>query len=120
MCTYSMVMDRWDPIFPPFDPQPIPTIPAIPWAPPWVPGPVEPLVPAPNTLPFVPLPPPNMTWPEVIEKFRREAEAAKAHDIATGQPDCEDAEKAKLVDRVAELERRLAILEREVGLREAK
>ena len=100
MCTYSAVMDRWQPIFPPVDPHPIPPMPIVPWV--------------------LPPPPPNTTWPELIEKFRKEAEAARQHDIDTKQPDCEDPEKAKLVDRVAELERRLALIEREVGLREAK
>ena len=44
---------------------------------------------------------------EEIRAFRRLYEAARAFDIKTGQPDCEDPEKAKLLKRVDELEARL-------------
>ena len=98
MCTYSAVMDRWAPVFPP-DFFPVPTLPPV-W-PPHIP---------------IPDPPAGTTWADLIEKFKREAEAARKYDVETQQPDCEDPEKAKLVDRVAELERRLALLEKEVGL----
>lgn len=43
----------------------------------------------------------------VIDDFRKATEAAKIVDVLTGQPDCEDPEKAKLEDRVAELERQV-------------
>ena len=44
---------------------------------------------------------------ELIESFKQAIAAAKVFDRLTGQPDCVDPEKAKLQDRVAELERRL-------------
>jgi hypothetical protein len=49
---------------------------------------------------------------KLIKEFREAVEAAKKVDVLTKQPDCEDPEKAKLVDRVAELERRLDGIER--------
>lgn len=54
-----------------------------------------------------PLTDPN-NFRELVEKFRKAAEAAQRVDSLTNQPDCEDPEKAKLLERVAELERRLA------------
>lgn len=47
----------------------------------------------------------------LIAEFREALHAAQVVDRLTKQPDCEDPEKAKLVDRVAELERRLNELE---------
>jgi len=49
---------------------------------------------------------------KLIDEFREAVEAAKKIDVLTKQPDCEDPEKAKLLDRVAELERRLDQLEK--------
>lgn len=69
--------------------------------------------------PYIPYTPPQQwTWPrptgptaeelrELIESFRDAVKAAEVFDRLTGQPDCVDPEKAELVDRVAELERRL-------------
>lgn len=89
MCVYSMVMDKYDPW--------IPTIERTP---------VEPLQ-WPITV---------QSWPTtdidklkaLIEEFKRLVQNAKEIDTKTGQPDCADPEKAKLVDRVAELEKLLA------------
>lgn len=47
----------------------------------------------------------------LIQEFREAVSAAKVVDKLTNQPDCEDPEKKKLEDRVAELEARLAALE---------
>ena len=47
----------------------------------------------------------------LIQEFREAVAAAKVVDKLTNQPDCEDPEKKKLEDRVAELESRLAALE---------
>lgn len=44
---------------------------------------------------------------ELIESFKQAVEAAKSFDRLTGQPDCEDPEKAQLIERVAELEAKL-------------
>lgn len=43
-----------------------------------------------------------------IDLFHSMVTDAKAFDIESGQPDCEDAEKAKLVERIEELEKQLA------------
>ena len=48
---------------------------------------------------------------ELIDSFYKALEAARIFDRITNQPDCEDSEKAKLLDRVAELEHRLWALE---------
>ena len=48
---------------------------------------------------------------KLIAEFKEAVEAAKRIDVLTKQPDCEDPEKVKLLDRVAELERRLDQLE---------
>ena len=98
MCNVSMIFDTYKPHLP--DPN------AYPWpqpgtAVPW------PIAPAPRV----------GEWPtptalrELLESFRQAVEAAKAFDRLTNQPDCEDPEKAKLLDRVDELERRLDELE---------
>jgi hypothetical protein len=47
----------------------------------------------------------------LIQDFKEAMAAAKTVDRLTKQPDCVDPEKAKLLDRVAELERRLAEIE---------
>lgn len=47
----------------------------------------------------------------LIKEFREAVVAAKVVDKLTNQPDCEDPEKKKLEDRVAELEARLSMLE---------
>lgn len=46
----------------------------------------------------------------LIQEFKEAVAAAKIVDKLTNQPDCEDPEKKKLEDRVAELEARLSIL----------
>lgn len=97
MCNVSQIMDQWAPHFP---------SPSI--------------YPSPNTArpPFVPAPPstgPTVVEPadlrELIAAFYKALDAARSFDRLTGQPDCEDPEKAKLLERVAELERRLNALE---------
>ena len=44
---------------------------------------------------------------KLIEEFKEAIAAAKVVDRLTGQPDCEDPEKAKLEARVAALEKEL-------------
>lgn len=46
----------------------------------------------------------------LIKDFREAMEAARRVDELTAQPDCVDPKKATLVDRVADLERRLDAL----------
>lgn len=45
---------------------------------------------------------------ELVAAFRQAVEAARTFDRLTGQPDCVDPEKAKLEERVAGLEAKLA------------
>ncbi len=49
---------------------------------------------------------------KVIADFKKAVDAAKKVDALTNQPDCVDPEKAKLLDRVSDLERRIAAVER--------
>jgi len=49
---------------------------------------------------------------ELIDSFHKAVDAARTFDRLTGQPHCEDPEKTKLEERVAELERRLDEQER--------
>jgi hypothetical protein len=54
--------------------------------------------------------PPPQTTEEIerlIREFREAIDSAKRLDVLTKQPDCEDPEKAKLEERVAELERQI-------------
>lgn len=46
-----------------------------------------------------------------IDALRKAFEAAKVFDTATNQPNCEDPEKVRLMDRIDELEKRLKALE---------
>lgn len=45
---------------------------------------------------------------QLIQEFKEAVAAAKTVDRLTKQPDCQDPEKIKLVERVAELEKQLA------------
>lgn len=74
---------------------------------PWIPTPQQqwpqrPIDPAPYS---------NGELRELIDSFKEALEAAKKFDRLTNQPDCEDPDKAKLLDRVVELERRLDAIE---------
>lgn len=91
MCVYSMVMDHYQPRFPDLY------------------APVYPKQPATTTITLAPsLDASAMAeLRKLIDEFKQAVEAAKKVDALTGQPDCEDPEKAKLEDRVLELERRL-------------
>ncbi len=82
MCVYSAVMDSWS--------DRIPTIEK------WVPLPYKPYSPS-KTID-------EINWKEIVEAFKEEAKKAKDQDIAEGNPDCADPEKAKLEERVRELE----------------
>ncbi len=95
-----MIHDYFDPLFPKF-------------IPPYVP-------PQTGQLTFVipPMPGTIISAEEIasikklISDFREAMEAAKTVDRLTEQPDCVDPEKAKLQDRVIELEKRISSLER--------
>lgn len=99
MCVMSMVVDHYEPFFPK---EPWTTFPYVPQATPTVTIPGSPLTLA--------------QWAQLLKDFRAATEAAKTVDDLTGQPDCVDPKKATLLDRVASLERRLAEIEKAVGL----
>lgn len=81
MCVVSMVMDHYRPVFYPYIP--------------------------PQTLPFRERP--ALMDPEFVKErireFKESLEAAEKVDRLTGQPDCEDPEKAKLKEQVDRLEK---------------
>lgn len=91
MCVVSMVHDEYEPR--------IPTIrPYVPWVPTGEPF-VVPMAPQADI--------PSASLRELnalIHEFKRLLENAKEIDEKTGQPDCVDPEKAKLQERVAQLE----------------
>lgn len=92
MCNVSAVFDQWEPAFPDYRQQVYP----------WNPAPVYPNAPKQYT-------PEDLQ--RLIDAFQKAVDAAKVFDVITGQPDCEDPDKAKLLDRIAELEERLTALE---------
>lgn len=88
----------------------------------------EPYIPLPKQWPIVPAPSTGATpitkvivnvdlqeqideLKELIASFRKAVEAAEVFDRLTGQPDCVDPDKAKLVERVEALEKKIAELE---------
>jgi hypothetical protein len=94
MCVLSMVFDHYEPLIPfPRHPQPIPS----------------------TQPPFriIELPTPPMTQDQaemimkLIESFKKAVDAAKVVDNLTGQKDCVDPEKEKLLARVSELEKQI-------------
>lgn len=99
MCVVSMVHDHFNPLFPSISPVPAPVPAGTPW-------------PLAGLIPGV-----LISHEEaqrirgVIADFRAAVEAARLVDKLTAQPDCVDPEKAKLEERVAALEKRLAELE---------
>lgn len=88
MCVYSMVLDQYAPLFP----RRLEDIPT--WNPP--------------KAAEISLDPSIVARIEALEKlvaeFKEAMELAKKLDVLTRQPDCEDPEKAKLLQRIAELE----------------
>ena len=80
MCTISMIFDHYNPI---------------------IPLTVTPI--GPSTAPLYDV----EAMRKLIEEFHAAMAAAKLVDKTLGTPDCEDSEKAKLLERVAELEKTL-------------
>ncbi len=81
MCVVSMVMDHYEPLIP----RVVPTT----------------FTPAIGFHTFDP----HAELRKLIEDFKEAVAAARKVDALTKQPDCEDPEKAKLEERVTELER---------------
>lgn len=105
MCIVSNVMDGYNPFIPVW-PQPGTT--------PWVP-------PGDSTAP-VPISPPQPIrfedftpayWDKLLRTFQEAMDAAKKADKLTGQPDCSDPEKLKLLERVERLEEELKKIKKE-------
>lgn len=92
MCTVSAIYDHYNPYFDPW---------------------VRPL----TVVPYVP--PPSLAWEklaQLIADFRAALGAARLIDQLTGQPDCEDKQKAMLEEQVQALEERLAEIQRSLGI----
>lgn len=89
MCVYSMVHDWYEPRIPKVQPW----VPVVPWH---VPPQTEP---APRT-DFDEL-------ARLVREWKEASEAAQKVDRLTEQPDCVDPEKARLQERIAELEKML-------------
>lgn len=105
MCVVSMVFDHFTGPFEPY-------VPMVPWAPP----PPQPPLPFPAAVPAL-----DPSWValtrqqaqelgRLIAEFREALRAARVVDKLTGQPDCQDPDKAELLRRVQYLEQRLAEL----------
>ncbi len=100
ICTVSQVFDHYTDKFKPWQ---------IPWD--GTPNPhITPQIPPVLSPPMIMLPLEELR--QLIAEFREAIAAAKTVDRLTGQPDCEDPDKAKLEDRVAVLEKKLAALKR--------
>lgn len=101
MCVYSAIFDHYGPRF---DPWIKPTVPSVPF---------EPI----NPQPPIDLSPFNIKseieeLKKLIKEFKEAAEHAKKLDALMQKPDCEDPDKAKLLDRIAELEKAIAALKK--------
>jgi hypothetical protein len=88
MCVISMVMDHYKDKFPYPTPDPL-----HPWPMPW------------GTGTPIPLSPDVLELRKLINEFKEAIEKAKRLDDLLKQPDCIDPEKAKLLERVSNLER---------------
>ena len=107
MCVISMVMDKFEPLIPSEDD-------LKKWLEPYV------TVPFPGTIAIqgfpAPEPPKYATQEDIqrleklIQDFHTAVTAAKVVDDLTGQPDCIDPEKAKLIERVELLENVIRVL----------
>lgn len=93
MCVVSMVHDFYDPRFRPY----LPIIPLV-----------DPFIQPQLQLDAEAI-------KKMIEDYHKAMEAAKTVDKLTAQPDCEDPEKAKLKERVAELEAKIAAIQKAIG-----
>lgn len=83
MCVVSMVYDNFDKKFPFTETSPWPSFPIT---------------------PVKTDPKPEQDWIKLLKDFADAKKAAETVDKLTGQPDCVDPEKAKLEERVKELE----------------
>lgn len=99
MCTFSMIVDELGPKIPDIQPNPG-------WYPQSPP------------LSFTQYSPAQIEeWRKFFEESKAKLAAAKAEDEAAGTPDCTDPAKAPILERLAEMERRLAAIEKAVGLK---
>jgi hypothetical protein len=81
---------------------------------PWIPQP--PVYPQPNTPGIAPIQVipdrSNEELRELLDTFKELLDAAAKVDEVTGQPDCADPEKTKVLERLDELEKRLEEVEK--------
>lgn len=91
MCTFSMIVDQLGPVIPDIQVNPA-------WIPGWTHEQIE-------------------EWRKFFEEAKAKLAAAKVEDAAAGTPDCTDPAKAPILERLAEMERRLTAIEKAVGVK---
>jgi len=88
--------------------------PGLPPASPWPFTPGDPVAPQEPYQPWSPLPPiPPAITDDHLKAFLKLVEAAKEYDRKTGQPECEDPEKAQILERIMD---RLGAIEKKLGI----
>lgn len=102
MCVYSMVMDHFQPIIPQTIPSPLPNGEGNALS--WTSGSLFTLA---TQKDIEELKAQISKIEKLLIDFHTAAKAAKTVDILTSQPDCEDPEKKKLENRVANLEKQI-------------
>lgn len=99
MCTFSMIVDQLGSVIPDIQVNPAWTQPSPP-------------------LSFTPYSHEQIEeWRKFFEEAKVKLAAAKAEDAAAGTPDCTDPAKAPILERLAEMERRLTAIEKAVGVK---
>lgn len=101
MCVYSAVFDHYAPRFDPWNAPAVPLVPLTPIS-------LEP----PIDLSAFGIKGDLEELKKLIKEFKEAAEHAKKLDTLMQNPDCEDPDKAKLLDRIADLEKAIAELKK--------
>lgn len=101
MCVYSAVFDHYGPRFDPWNKTPVPLVPL---------SPIEQQHPI--DLSAFGIKGDLEELKKLIKEFKEASEHAKKLDILMHKPDCEDPDKAKLLDRIAVLEKAIAELKK--------
>lgn len=78
-------------------------------------GPFGPIGPVIDPIPLIPTDPAKLykDIDKLVEEYRRSLKSAEQLDKDMKQPDCEDPEKAKLTERVEDLERQIKELKKD-------
>lgn len=98
MCIVSMVHDHYNPLIP--EPLTLPLVPVAPYSPPATSVDLAVILIQMDEI------------KKLVQAFREDVRKAEELDASMKQPDCVDPEKAKLIDRVKQLEERIEALEK--------